>query len=104
MKTTEAEAAPKHDARLGLRLSREHKDKIEKAALISGQNVSDFITTTALRSALEILDRHAQTVLSDRDRDIFLALMDAADEPNDALKAAAAEYKTGRVEGTRYHW
>ena len=33
------------------------------------------------------------TPLSDADRDIFLALLDSDDEPNEALRAAAAEFK-----------
>lgn len=43
-------------------------------------------------------------VLSNRDRDIFLALLDADDEPNEALKAAAAEFKEGWHEGDVYHF
>ncbi len=42
--------------------------------------------------------------LSNRDRDIFLALLDADHEPNEALKAAAAEYRKGWREGDVYHF
>jgi uncharacterized protein (DUF1778 family) len=46
-----------------------------------------------LERAQEVLDRYAQRILSDRDRDIFLALLAADDEPNDALQQAARRYK-----------
>ena len=42
--------------------------------------------------------------LSNRDRNAFLALLDADHEPNEALKAAAAEYKKGWREGEVYHF
>ncbi len=42
--------------------------------------------------------------MSNRDRDIFLALLDADDEPNEALKVAAAEFKKGWHEGDVYHF
>ena len=38
--------------------------------------------------------------LSDRDRDIFLAMLDSDEEPNEALKQAAEEYKKRIREGT----
>jgi uncharacterized protein (DUF1778 family) len=44
-------------------------------------------------SELEAHDRHAQRILSDRDRDIFLALLAEDDQPNDALQQAARRYE-----------
>lgn len=43
-------------------------------------------------------------VLSNRDRDIFLALLDADPEPTEAAKKAAAEYNKGWHEGDVYHF
>ena len=42
--------------------------------------------------------------LSDRDRDIFLALLDADPEPTEAAKKAAAEYNKGWHVGDQYHF
>lgn len=42
--------------------------------------------------------------LSNRDRDIFLALLEGDHEPNEALKAAAAEYNKGWHVGDEYHF
>ena len=43
-------------------------------------------------------------VLSNRDRDIFLAMLDADEEPNEAMKAAAERYKEGYYVGDVYHF
>lgn len=92
------------DARLDFRLPADAKALIERAAAMSCQSVSDFAASTLVRTAREVVASYEETRLSDRDRDRFLALLDADEEPNDALKAAAEEYKTGCVEGSRYHW
>lgn len=80
-------------ARLEFRLSREAKEKIEKAALATGQSVSDFACSTLLREAGEVLANHNVTTLSDRDRDIFLQLLDNPPAPSPALAQAAADYQ-----------
>ena len=41
-----------------------------------------------INSADEVLERQERRKLSNRDRDVFLALLDADDEPNKALKNA----------------
>lgn len=82
-------------ARLNFRLPPEIKERIENAALISGVTVTDFAITALVNSAEEILEKHQMRVLSDRDRDLFLALLEDEDaEPNEALKKAAREYKS----------
>ena len=83
----------KQNARLDFRLSLQAKEKIEQAAVASGQTVSDFAVSTLLKSAEEILERQEQRQLSDRDRDLFIQLLDAAPRPNAALRRAATRYK-----------
>lgn len=80
-------------ARLNFRLPQTTKEIIERAALASGLTVTDFAISAMLQSAHETLDRHAQRLLSDRDRDHFLALLDREVEPNEALKNAARRFK-----------
>lgn len=75
-------------ARLNFRLSPEEKEKIERAAIASGMTVTDFAVHTLINAADETLERNHTRKLSDRDRDIFLDLLDAEGEPNDALKKA----------------
>jgi len=42
--------------------------------------------------------------LSNRDRDIFLALLDADPEPTEAAKKAAARFNEGHFVGEVYHF
>ena len=74
-------------ARLNFRLPSEAKEKIERAAIASGLTVTDFAVHALVNTADEVLERHHTRKLSKRDRDIFLALLDADDEPNEALKS-----------------
>jgi len=81
-------------ARLNFRLSAELKEMIEAAAAHRGQSVSDFAISTLVQSARGVIHEHDVTVLSNRDRDLFLALLDdAGAKPNEALKKAAERYK-----------
>ncbi len=91
-------------ARLGLRLTNEHKARIERAAAMTGQTVNSYATAELLRRADEILEKEEVQRLSNTARDRFLALLDGDHEPNEALKAAAKEYQQGKHIGTEYHF
>src|ERR1700761_5713905 len=80
-------------ARLNFRLPPEIKEIIENAALVSGITVTDFAIIALANTAQEVLEKHQARVLSNRDQDIFLALLEDESEPNEALKKAAREYK-----------
>jgi uncharacterized protein (DUF1778 family) len=81
-------------ARLNFRLPRELKEVIEAAAAHRGQSVSEFAVSTLAQSARGVIQEHDVTVLSNRDRDLFLSLLDDVDaKPNEALKKAAERYK-----------
>lgn len=75
-------------ARLNFRLPTKAKEKIERAAVASGLSVTDFAVHALINTANEVLERQNTHKLSDRDRDLFLASLDADDEPNEALKSA----------------
>jgi uncharacterized protein (DUF1778 family) len=71
------------------------KSVVEQAATHLGQTVNEFAAATLVRTAYDVIQQHERTVLSSRDRDIFLALLADVDaEPNDALRAAADHYKS----------
>ena len=55
-----------------------------------------FAATELVRRADEIIEGQEVRRLINHDRDIFLALLDADEEPNEALKAAAEEYRNWR--------
>jgi uncharacterized protein (DUF1778 family) len=81
-------------ARLNFRLPANLKAVIEEAATQVGQSTSAFAISTLVTSARAVLQQQNATELSNRDRDIFLALLDdTRTTPNNALKKAAARYK-----------
>ncbi len=85
---------PNNRARLEFRLSREHKELIERAASAVGKTVSDFATSILVVRAQKALQEASETQLSHRDRDVFLAVLDDT-EPNEALRKAAERYRRG---------
>ncbi len=85
-------------SRLSIRLPQSIKDRIEQAATISGLSVTDFTISNLIESAEQVLERHQSRNLSKRDRDIFLAMIDADAEPSERLTAAAKARKELIVE------
>lgn len=75
-------------SRLSIRLPASVKARIEQAAVLSGLSVTDFTITNLTESADEVLEHHHFRKLSKRDRDIFLAMLDADNEPNEKLVEA----------------
>lgn len=84
----------KSDARINVRLDSELKKVIEEAAAALGQTVTEFTVSTVVREARQVIQDAQVTRLSNRDRDQFLAALEAKDsKANEALKAAARRYK-----------
>jgi uncharacterized protein (DUF1778 family) len=90
MPTTQKQSSP---ARLNFRLPPEIKERIESAALVSGVTVTDFAVSVLAQRADEVLEHHQKRVLSNRDRDLFLKLLENPPEPNERLKKAVVEFK-----------
>ena len=75
-------------ARIEFRLPSESKDLIEQAAQLLGVTVTEFASSRLVSFARQIIQEHNITRLTDRDRDIFLAMLEADEEPNAALTQA----------------
>ena len=85
--------------RMHFRLSRAVKERVEKAAIASGQTLTDVAVNVRANSANEVLERQYVTTLSDRDRDRLMALLDDnANEPGDALRDAMKIHKQKIIE------
>jgi len=83
-----------NQTRLTLRLPAELKATIEEAAVRLGQSVEEFAVSTLAERARQVIAEHRVTRLSNRDRDLFIRLLDdPAAAPNAALMAAAARYR-----------
>lgn len=60
------------------------KERIEQATMVSGVSLTNFTIANLSQSADEVLEHHHFRKLSNRNRDIFLAMLDA-EEPNEKL-------------------
>ena len=80
-------------SQIHIRVSHELKEMIENAAIVQGQSVNGFIASTVVREAQHVLQESQVTRLSNRDRDIFLKMLNEVDrKPNATLQAAANRY------------
>ena len=86
------EAAKRKDARIDFRVPRGKKKLIERAANLKGLSLSSYIVSTVLEDAERLVRSENVILLSNRDRDIFLSVLDQ--EPNETLKRAAKRYKS----------
>lgn len=80
-------------ARLDIRLNPKAKEKIEQAAVVSHQTVTDFVVTSLMRASEEALERQQIIRLTNRDRDLFLAALEDEVRPNRDLRKAADRFK-----------
>jgi uncharacterized protein (DUF1778 family) len=80
--------------RIDLRITSELKRLVEQAATLCGVTTSSFITETVLKRSREVIQEAETIRLSNRDRDIFLALLnDETTQPNAAMLRAAERHK-----------
>jgi uncharacterized protein (DUF1778 family) len=79
--------------RLDIRLKPDTKDLIQQAAELRNETLTQFVISTLSEAAEKVVAAHERTVLSDRDRDLFLKLLDAPPKPNKALKTAAMRHR-----------
>ena len=92
--TTKSPKARLQKAKLELAFPKDKLRVLELAAAELGQSVADFATVTLLKTADEVMEKQRVTRLSDRDRDLFLALLNEVDaKPNPALLKAAERYR-----------
>jgi uncharacterized protein (DUF1778 family) len=83
---------PKTD-RIDVRIPRETKRVIERAAALIGTTTSDFITMQAYEAAQRVIEGQGRWVLDDAQSKAFVEALINPPEPNAALKAAAKRYK-----------
>jgi uncharacterized protein (DUF1778 family) len=90
---TVTQASPPEKAeRVHCRVTPQHKSILKKAAALTGQDLTSFITAATVERAIEVIEKHERIVLSEKDAEFFLATLENPPEPSDKLKAAAAEY------------
>ncbi|HQV22944.1 MAG: DUF1778 domain-containing protein [Moraxellaceae bacterium] len=72
--------------RINLRAPTEAKQIIEQAATLSATSVSAFILEHAYQAAKQLISEHERIVLSNAERDKFLAVLDNPPSPNAAMR------------------
>jgi uncharacterized protein (DUF1778 family) len=80
--------------RFDLRIAHEDKELIEHAATLSGQTLSAFIKSVALREARAMIDGVARTKLTMRDQQRFVEVVMSESEPTESLRAAASRSRS----------
>ena len=78
-------SAPTKDARLNLRLTPADDELIRHAADAVGQSVTEFLTTSALDRAHDVLADQRHFVLDAATWDAFVALLDRPPRPDPGL-------------------
>jgi len=84
--------------RLEARISSDMKKLIQKAAELEGRTVSDFLISSSVAAARQVINAHLNIDLSIRDQVLFAENLLNPPEPVKNLRVAAAKYK-GRADG-----
>ena len=85
---------PKAEDRIDARLPAETKQLIERAAVIMGVTLSDFVISTAYNAARTVLHEHDTWTLNRRQSKAFVDALLNPPEPNAALQEAAKRYRS----------
>lgn len=77
----------KKNERFGFRATREVKETVEHAACLQGVSVSDFVTASAYREAVQTIQEHEVIRLNREASMQFVETLLNPPAPNDALRA-----------------
>ncbi|XZE17464.1 DUF1778 domain-containing protein [Pirellulaceae bacterium SH449] len=84
-------------ARIETRVSQEQKDLIERAAVLSGRTVSEFVLAHVEIAAKKVIGEHENLHLDQAQSRILFDALLAPKKPNKKLKLAVEDYRK-RVE------
>jgi len=88
-----SESTKSKDSRLDLRVTLEQKELLERAAAIKGVSLSAYTLSHLLLAARQDIDSYEKLVLSNRDRDLFMSVMENPPELKSKLKSAIEKYR-----------
>jgi uncharacterized protein (DUF1778 family) len=71
--------------RIDLRVTRDQKEVLARAAVLSGLSMSSFLVAKGLNEAKKIVSKNESVVLTNRDRDLFYSLLKNPPKPNKNL-------------------
>ncbi|BDA72326.1 Protein of unknown function DUF1778 [Calothrix sp. PCC 7716] len=85
------------DSHIYLRVTQEQKELLERAASLKGLSLSAYTLFHLLPAAKQDIDTHERLFLSNRDRDLFLSVIENPPELKGKLKEAIDKYKEDYV-------
>lgn len=74
------------DVRIDLRASVNQKTLLEQAAELKHVSLSSYVLASSLKQAQLDLAENETLLLSNRDRDLVMSILENPPEPNEALK------------------
>ncbi len=77
-----------------MRVKPSDKDRISRAAELTGVNLTAFVRASAAREAERILREHQTTTLSERDRRALLEALENPPPPTRAARDAVSDYRS----------
>lgn len=91
-------------SRMNIRLAPTIKERVARAAALSGQDLTEFAVSTLSEKADLIIERHDHLLLGSSEHEFFLdALADTTvEEPSQRSLTAAEKYRQGIRKGVRY--
>ncbi len=72
--------------RIDLRTNSDEKSLLERAAELKHLSLSSYILTTSLKQAQYDLEQEESILLTNKNRDLILSMLENPPEPNEALK------------------
>jgi len=88
-----SETANAKNSRIDLRVTQEQKAILERAASLKGVSLSAYTLFHVLPTAQKEIDAQERLILSDRDRDLFMSVMENPPELTGKLKSAIRKYR-----------
>ena len=81
------------ETRVELRVTQEQKSLLEKAASLKGLSLSAYMLSHTLAVAREDIAAHEKLVLSERDWELFVSMVENPPEPSSALTEAIKKFR-----------
>lgn len=88
-----SETSSPKDSRIDLRVTQQQKELLEKAASLRGISLSAYTLFHLINAAKQEIEAHEKLILSDRDRDLFMSVMENPPKLQGNLKTAINKYR-----------
>ena len=92
------------EGRLNFRLALDIKERVARAAALTGQDLTEFAVAALNEKAGEVIERHDHLLLGSKDYEFFLDILSATEvsKPSDRSLKTAERYRRGKRKGVRY--